>query len=73
MMFCCLLGLFDGCFITMLGPIAFDICDHRGAGQAIGKHMTGYAGSRDCVGIEVISNPQRTLVRGSESVFQWDV
>jgi len=35
-MFCCLMGLFDGCFITMLGPIAFDICGPAGAGQAIG-------------------------------------
>jgi len=34
--FCCLMGLFDGCFITMLGPIAFDICGPAGAGQAIG-------------------------------------
>jgi len=40
MFFCCLMGLFDGCFITMLGPIAFDICDHRGAGQAIGFLLT---------------------------------
>ena len=30
------MGIFDGCFITMLGPIAFDICGPRGAGQAIG-------------------------------------
>jgi len=36
MLFCCLMGLFDGCFITMLGPIAFDICGPAGAGQGIG-------------------------------------
>ena len=29
-------GIFDGCFITMLGPIAFDLCGAAGAGQAIG-------------------------------------
>ena len=31
-----IMGLFDGCFITMLGPIAFDICGPNGASQAIG-------------------------------------
>ncbi|XP_076762667.1 monocarboxylate transporter 10-like protein kar isoform X2 [Xylocopa sonorina] len=30
------LGLFDGCFISLLGPIAFDICGQDGATQAIG-------------------------------------
>jgi len=30
------MGLFDGCFISLLGPIAFDICGHNGATQAIG-------------------------------------
>ena len=34
--FCFILGIFDGCFITMLGPIAFDLCGPEGAGQAIG-------------------------------------
>ena len=36
MSFCFVLGIFDGCFITMLGPIAFDLCGGEGAGQAIG-------------------------------------
>lgn len=31
-----LMGLFDGCFISLLGPIAFDICGRNGATQAIG-------------------------------------
>ena len=31
-----LMGLFDGCFITMLGPIAYDICGPSGASQAVG-------------------------------------
>ncbi|CAD6227840.1 GSCOCG00006298001-RA-CDS [Cotesia congregata] len=31
-----LFGLFDGCFISLLGPIAFDICGKSGATQAIG-------------------------------------
>ncbi|XP_044006669.1 monocarboxylate transporter 10 isoform X2 [Aphidius gifuensis] len=31
-----LMGLFDGCFISLLGPIAFDICGKNGATQAIG-------------------------------------
>lgn len=30
------MGLFDGCFISLLGPIAFDICGQDGATQAIG-------------------------------------
>lgn len=30
------MGLFDGCFISLLGPIAFDLVGHSGAGQAIG-------------------------------------
>lgn len=30
------MGLFDGCFVSLLGPIAFDICGPRGATQAIG-------------------------------------
>ncbi|OXU27002.1 hypothetical protein TSAR_014654 [Trichomalopsis sarcophagae] len=30
------MGLFDGCFISLLGPIAFDICGHKDAAQAIG-------------------------------------
>lgn len=33
---CLCLGLFDGCFITLLGPIAYDICGAHGAAQAIG-------------------------------------
>jgi len=33
---CSIMGLFDGCFVTLLGPIAFDLCGPRGAGQAIG-------------------------------------
>lgn len=33
---CLLLGLFDGCFISLLGPIAYDICGSHGAAQAIG-------------------------------------
>uniref|UniRef100_A0A336MQP3 CSON004169 protein n=1 Tax=Culicoides sonorensis TaxID=179676 RepID=A0A336MQP3_CULSO len=30
------MGLFDGCFISLLGPIAYDICGSAGATQAIG-------------------------------------
>ncbi|XP_044739190.1 monocarboxylate transporter 10 isoform X2 [Chrysoperla carnea] len=30
------MGLFDGCFISLLGPIAFDLCGKDGATQAIG-------------------------------------
>lgn len=33
---CLSLGLFDGCFISLLGPIAYDICGSHGAAQAIG-------------------------------------
>jgi len=31
-----LMGLVDGCFISLLGPIAFEICGQKGATQAIG-------------------------------------
>ncbi|CAH1403104.1 unnamed protein product [Nezara viridula] len=31
-----LMGIFDGCFISLLGPIAFDLTGQSGAGQAIG-------------------------------------
>ena len=31
-----ILGLFDGCFITMFGPIAYSICGPTGASQGIG-------------------------------------
>lgn len=30
------MGLFDGCFISMIGPIAIEICGPQGASQAIG-------------------------------------
>lgn len=30
------MGLFDGCFVSLLGPIAFEFCGHSGASQAIG-------------------------------------
>lgn len=33
---CCGLGLFDGCFISLLGPIAFDLVGPNDASQAIG-------------------------------------
>lgn len=33
---CLCFGLFDGCFISLLGPIAYDICGPFGAAQAIG-------------------------------------
>ena len=31
-----IMGLFDGCFISLLGPIAYDIVGPAGASQAIG-------------------------------------
>jgi len=34
--FALIMGLFDGCFISLLGPIAFDIVGPAGASQAIG-------------------------------------
>lgn len=37
LMFICVgLGLFDGCFITVLGPIAFDLVGKEAASQAVG-------------------------------------
>lgn len=30
------MGLFDGCFISLLGPIAFDLCGQKGGTQGIG-------------------------------------
>ena len=34
--FALIMGLFDGCFISLLGPIAFDLVGPAGASQAIG-------------------------------------
>ena len=34
---CSIMGLFDGCFVTLIGPIAFDLCGPLGASQAIGS------------------------------------
>ncbi|CAD7093342.1 unnamed protein product, partial [Hermetia illucens] len=34
--FALIMGLFDGCFISLLGPIAYELCGPRGATQAIG-------------------------------------
>lgn len=34
--FTLVMGLFDGCFISLLGPIAYEICGPTGATQAIG-------------------------------------
>ena len=31
-----IMGICDGCFISLLGPIAFQLCGHSGASQAIG-------------------------------------
>ena len=36
MLICAVMGLFDGCFVTLIGPIAFDLCGPQGASQAIG-------------------------------------
>lgn len=33
---CTAMGLFDGCFISLLGPVAYEICGPHGATQAIG-------------------------------------
>lgn len=31
-----IMGIFDGCFVSLMGPIAFEICGQKGASQAIG-------------------------------------
>ncbi|XP_050534692.1 monocarboxylate transporter 10 isoform X2 [Daktulosphaira vitifoliae] len=31
-----ILGLADGCFVSVMGPIAFDLCGQKGTAQAIG-------------------------------------
>ncbi|XP_059619739.1 monocarboxylate transporter 10 isoform X2 [Phlebotomus argentipes] len=36
LLFVLAMGLFDGCFISLIGPISFDICGPKGASQAIG-------------------------------------
>jgi MCP family monocarboxylic acid transporter-like MFS transporter 10 len=36
LLICCGLGVFDGCFISLLGPIAFDLVGAENASQAIG-------------------------------------
>ena len=37
LLICAVMGLFDGCFVTLIGPIAFDLCGAQGASQAIGS------------------------------------
>ena len=37
LLICAVMGLFDGCFVTLIGPIAFDLCGPAGASQAIGS------------------------------------
>ena len=37
LLICAVMGLFDGCFVTLVGPIAFDLCGPQGASQAIGS------------------------------------
>ncbi len=37
LLICAVMGLFDGCFVTLIGPIAFDLCGAGGANQAIGS------------------------------------
>lgn len=34
--FCLIIGLFDGCFVSLMGPVAFKICGQEGGPQAIG-------------------------------------
>lgn len=33
---CLTMGIFDGCFVSLMGPVAFKICGQKGASQAIG-------------------------------------
>lgn len=33
------MGIFDGCFVSLVGPVAFDICGKQGASQAIGFNL----------------------------------
>lgn len=40
---CCVMGLFDGCWVTLLGPIAFDLCGATGAAQAIGSLLAMFS------------------------------
>lgn len=32
---CLFMGLFDGCFVSLVGPIAFDLCGPQRAGQVL--------------------------------------
>lgn len=40
---CLFMGLFDGCFVALVGPIAFDLCGPRSSSQAIGFLLGLYA------------------------------
>ena len=46
---CLILGVFDGCFITMFGPIAYEICGPKGASQGIG-FILGMCSLPLCIG-----------------------
>lgn len=40
---CLFMGLFDGCLVALVGPIAFDLCGPRSSSQAIGFLLGLYA------------------------------
>lgn len=54
---CVGLGIFDGCFIAVLGPIAFDLVGKEGAPQAIG-FLLAFCSIPLTIGPPVAGEPQ---------------
>ena len=66
--FCIGLGLADGCFWVVEGPIAYDICGPSGAAQAIG-FLKGLMGISFAAGPPIAGNLLRRISPAKEASF----
>ena len=66
--FCIGLGLADGCFWVVEGPIAYDICGPSGAAQAIG-FLKGLMGISFAAGPPIAGNLLRRISPAKKASF----
>ena len=66
--FCIGLGLADGCFWVVEGPIAYDICGPSGAAQAIG-FLKGLMGISFAAGPPIAGNIFQKISPANEARF----
>ena len=64
--FCVGLGLADGCFWVVEGPIAYDICGPSGAAQAIG-FLKGLMGISFAAGPPIAGNKRKRMSPAKEA------